>query len=1037
MDLGQGGAPSEPVQATIGSETLLNLPAGSVEYPVTVEIKPFADEAVVEQHGLEPWGKFFGRSCDIDGDIAVVGAPGDPNSPQLVPGYVSVLERHAGGFNNWGETHRIYNPPNQFPVQDKKDFGYAVAISGNTIVVGAPGTTYNGPQFLEYTKAYIFNRLSDGSWQPGGIIAINPLMLDYKAGFGHSVAISGDRVVVGAPWANGGPAQTPEVPGTVGQAFVFERNAGGPGAWANTGKLKTLALKNWFAGEPNLNNFGWAVDIDNNFIAVGTPVTGGWAFVFDYVGGSWGPPYAWYVFGADHFGIGSDFGKSVAIDASTETLAVGAPGEEKAWVYKRDYNYLGNWVWLLEAVLQSPNPKLDSDFGFDVALSEGTLVVGAPGHGHPYNGPAKAGSVYLFAEGHQPGCPPPSAEPDGWGWGLLARRTAVEPVANGFFGNSVAIDGDTFIGGMGGVLNGSVSVYSGMTPMIAGMYQLAVEVDPHDQVKELSELSGSDPSKNLYVVPQLVQFCIPALDQPDLSVDSVELVPTDSNTGQGYLVADTEGNQLIKAGLNVTVSMNGAFDGPLTGARLKAEIKVAGGANIVTGIWNPVTQSYGNDLVLPAMIQGDTVNLHLDIAFKGPALAMGDYTLEVAATVSTPPQIADVDPMNDKQTKANQHYTALEVTDCSWSQTYEKQMGNDDFNVTADFLASLALSPDLSEIPGYGLYGATGEPSLFPSAEFGSIGALSGGAQLTLMGFNLGDLVRFRALVERDPVYEYNPLLYPFMEPGYGFIGFDLQFVNLQNPLGPLDVIYALGPYDSLDLEYLSGLPPYDPKEPDNPGTLPEGFEITDDNGFKLSLPAFEKMKKVEKEKTFFPGGFPVTVKGAAVGSVGVDLTLEVSNKLRFDIAPKVDFSVSLNLELGECDFSCLGAEGNLILLNDTFTVAAGLGMTITEGPDKFEPEKTATALGALACFKVENVITILGGELKAFAIYPWFKWCKAFGIPYPCGAYIKKSVFPIIDWKGFQFAQKLIEITEPACCVAVDGFIDCSRDPSQVCGND
>ena len=111
--------------------------------------------------------------------------------------------------------------------------------------------------------------------------------------------------------------------------------------------------------------------------------------------------------------------------------------------------------------------------------------------------------------------------------------------------------------------------------------------------------------------------------------------------------------------------------------------------------------------------------------------------------------------------------------------------------------------------------------------------------------------------------------------------------------------------------------------------------------------------------------------------------------------------------------------------------------LSVTTGPDASDPTQEATSLGALACFEVTNTIEILSGEISAFAVWPWIKWCSAWGVPYPCGGYQKKATFPIIDWDGLEFEQEIFSVSEPTCCIPVEGLINCEHDPDAVCGDE
>ena len=140
-------------------------------------------------------------------------------------------------------------------------FGYSVAISGETVVVGA--FFDDGAAGFDQGSAYVFVR--------SGIVWIQQPKLeagDAAAGdlFGHSVAISGETIVVGAP-ADSAPVMNQ------GSAYVFARSGM---VWSQQPKL--------LAGDAAIEDqFGTSVAISGETIVVGAPETGsaqGSAYVF-------------------------------------------------------------------------------------------------------------------------------------------------------------------------------------------------------------------------------------------------------------------------------------------------------------------------------------------------------------------------------------------------------------------------------------------------------------------------------------------------------------------------------------------------------------------------------------------------------------------------------------------------------------------------------------------------------------------------------------------------------------------------------------
>src|SRR5262245_61502913 len=75
--------------------------------------------------------------------------------------------------------------------------GYSAAIDGDTVVMGAPFVDHAG--LVDQGAAYVFVRTGGGWVEQQKLVATDPAQGDY---FGYSVAISGDTVIVGSPQAD-------------------------------------------------------------------------------------------------------------------------------------------------------------------------------------------------------------------------------------------------------------------------------------------------------------------------------------------------------------------------------------------------------------------------------------------------------------------------------------------------------------------------------------------------------------------------------------------------------------------------------------------------------------------------------------------------------------------------------------------------------------------------------------------------------------------------------------------------------------------
>jgi hypothetical protein len=183
-------------------------------------------------------GAFYGWDVDIVGNTIVVGAPQDDNEKGADAGAVYVLQRNAGGDNNWGEVRKIV--PDDLTRTDF--FGSSVAVNGEFIVAGAP-------QLFDENvgSAYVYRRDS-GTLQ-------KKLSSFGSLRFGSDVAIRGSTVVVGEPQDN---ART-------GKVHIFEKDKSGTNQW---GIIRDVLPSGSVAGE----RFGSAVAIgEGDTLIVGSP----------------------------------------------------------------------------------------------------------------------------------------------------------------------------------------------------------------------------------------------------------------------------------------------------------------------------------------------------------------------------------------------------------------------------------------------------------------------------------------------------------------------------------------------------------------------------------------------------------------------------------------------------------------------------------------------------------------------------------------------------------------------------------------------
>lgn len=312
---------------------------------------------------------FFGSSIAIDGDTLVVTARGDDSSSRGVGGDPTNNGRQDSGaafvFVRSGTTwsRQAFLKADNADADD--GLGDSVAISGNTIVVGAViesggATGVNGDgtsnTALESGAAYVFVR-SGANWsQQAYLKASNAQAGDY---FGFSVDIDGDTIVVGAD------GEDSSIPGInpvhndssqdVGAAYVFVRSGT---TWTEQAYLKA-------SNAESADLFGNAVAVEGDVVAVGT--------------------------------FAEDSGGN-AFTANPDDNS--APGAGAVYVFTRR-----GMTWSETSYLKAPVSETNDYFGARVAMSRGVLVIGAPNEdssatgingSQTNNNSFESGAVYVF-----------------------------------------------------------------------------------------------------------------------------------------------------------------------------------------------------------------------------------------------------------------------------------------------------------------------------------------------------------------------------------------------------------------------------------------------------------------------------------------------------------------------------------------------------------------------------------------------------------------------------------------------------------------
>ena len=360
----------------------------------------------------------FGGAVAISGDRMVIGGEGAAGLG-FDTGAAYIFERSG---NTWLQTAKLFANDGHIvqpdpitgepaPGQHADEFGTGVAISGDTVAIGAPGRT--APGFAgDSGTVYVF-QLVNGAWiQQAELTAPHP---QHNGRFGdfQTLGISGDTLVVGDPGNTNGT-----VPAAV-QVFT-RRN----GTWTLSA---TLTVPDDFGFVPN------SVAIDGNTLVVGSTSSdaplasfAGVAHVFRFLEaqGTWVQEAT--LVAADA-ASNAQFGLSVSISGDLITVGANNGQTGAAYVFARKDGF-----WSQEAKLTAGDGADFDGFGQSVSVSTARLLVGAFGHTTPAGD--AFGAAYVFARRQGK-------------WSQIAEVMAGDAIDAGFYGGSVAIQDTTLLVG--------------------------------------------------------------------------------------------------------------------------------------------------------------------------------------------------------------------------------------------------------------------------------------------------------------------------------------------------------------------------------------------------------------------------------------------------------------------------------------------------------------------------------------------------------------------------------------------------------------
>ncbi|HVV89139.1 MAG TPA: hypothetical protein VHB53_01475 [Solirubrobacterales bacterium] len=438
-------------------------------YPLHVD--PLVQKAALLKPGEQDTG--FGFSVAMEGSTIAVG---DPYLDEY-HGAVYVFEEPAGGWAD-SDTPAASLVGDQTGVGvDGENFGASVALSGTTLVVGAPSHKVGD---YYYGAAYVFRAPAVDEWEATTRLA--RLEGEHEnAIFGEHVAVAGDgtSVAVAAPGHDA----------NLGGVFVYREGGG----WANTSSYGAL-LHGPPANEghecPQVGD-GLALAEHESRLTVAAGAPGvyeageapcetelaGHTYVFTSPSGGWtgGGEYAPTVtLSSGHGALGDRFGGSMSISTNGEEILTGAPSQTVAGHPQAGAAYVftrpgSGWTGSpTPATLTSPAPFAEANFGESVVLSAGgsSLAVSQPAARYDANhhtaGEFRPGADFIYRR-------------PGTGWASTdapdEEVTGNEQEDLNLTGRALGLEGETFVDG------GSYDVASGGTAVLVYGPGLGIEIE--------------------------------------------------------------------------------------------------------------------------------------------------------------------------------------------------------------------------------------------------------------------------------------------------------------------------------------------------------------------------------------------------------------------------------------------------------------------------------------------------------------------------------------------------------------------------------
>jgi hypothetical protein len=394
------------------------LAISSLAVALLVSLAARADDAWIEQRTVPDEagpGAQFGSAASLDGSLALIGADGEDS-------FHGAAYLYARGDDGWTELQRIVADD-----PSVSEFGFRVVLRDDVAVVTADSSSPGGT--AAQGSAYVFAPDEDtGTWtQTQILLADNGGVFD---NFGSALALDGDTLVIGAHGATvganaaqGGAYVFSNLGGTWTETIELVADDGA--AFDNFGNSAVLVGDTLFVGANNAQigdnfgqgavyayafdgsqwtetqklvaddgasgaNFGISLAFDGTMLLVGAPGSGGTGAVYAFTndGAKWVQQQR--IVG-DDLVSGDNFGSAIAIDAGRALIGAdvqtvdGATSRGSAYLFDFD-----DGAWTQDHKFVSSDGATDDFFGLAVALQGDTALISTL---HPN---ANQGAAYFY-----------------------------------------------------------------------------------------------------------------------------------------------------------------------------------------------------------------------------------------------------------------------------------------------------------------------------------------------------------------------------------------------------------------------------------------------------------------------------------------------------------------------------------------------------------------------------------------------------------------------------------------------------------------